>query len=148
MRTGGYFLRVLATAALAALALNGCAPAAAGQAQKTKSTRSDDDMRAVYATPADASDGKRLTDNSCSRCHGANGISTAKGVPHLAGQRAAYLYSKLKAYQAGTRGDHSMENAVKFLSDDALVKVSAYYASLEPPVPVAAGAANAATGHC
>lgn len=92
-------------------------------------------MRAVYATPADVADGKKLTESSCVRCHGADGISATKGVPHLAGQRAAYLYAKLRAYQAGTRGDHTMESAVKFLNDAALVRVAAYYASLEPPAP-------------
>ncbi len=74
---------------------------------------------------------------TCSRCHGANGISTTKGVPHIAGQRPAYLYAKLKAYKAGVRRDESMESAVKFLADDALVKVAAYYASLEPAPPFA-----------
>ena len=54
------------------------------------------------------------------------------GVPHLAGQRPGYLYLELKAYQAGARADSTMGAVVKFLSDDALVKVAAYYASLEP----------------
>src|SRR5689334_21794506 len=102
---GAYFLRSTAIAAVFAC---GCASAAAAQADKNKSMRGDEDMRAVYATSADVQDGKRLTDSSCSRCHGANGISTTKGVPHIAGQRPAYLYAKLKAYQTGARTDHSM----------------------------------------
>ena len=62
----------------------------------------------------------------------------------MPGQRAAYLYIELKAYQSGARGDSAMNNAVKFLSDDALVKVAAYFASLDPPpAPTAtAGPAN------
>jgi cytochrome c553 len=63
-------------------------------------------------------------------------------VPHVAGQRPSYLYTKIKAYQSGARDDHAMESAVKFLNDDALVKVAAYYASLEPPAPAAADAAG------
>ncbi len=122
-----------------------------------------EDLRPVYANVADIAEGRRVSE-ACKRCHGADGISTAKGVPHVAGQRPVYLYAKLKAYQAGTRGDHGMEGAVKFLSDDALVKVAAYYASLDPaqlpaksagkptparPDPVAAGkAAAAACGGC
>jgi cytochrome c553 len=101
-----------------------------------------DDLRAVYATAADVAEGKRVTEGSCARCHGTDGISTAKGVPNVAGQRPAYLYAKLKAYQAGTRGDHGMESAVKFLADDALVKVSAYYGSLEPAQPAASAGAK------
>lgn len=90
------------------------------------------DLRAIYATPQDIAEGKRLADSSCARCHGANGISTTKGVPHLAGQRPGYLYRDLRAYQSGVRGDKAMDGAVRFLSDDALVKVAAFYAGLDP----------------
>jgi cytochrome c553 len=102
-----------------------------------------DDLRAAYATPQDVAEGKRLADSSCARCHGANGISATKGVPHLAGQRPAYLYRDLRAYQSGVRGDKAMDGAVKFLSDDALVKVAAYYASLDPAQASAASGAKA-----
>ena len=54
-----------------------------------------DDFRAAYATPLDIAEGKRVADASCARCHGPDGISLAKGVPHLAGQRAVYLYLEL-----------------------------------------------------
>jgi cytochrome c553 len=101
-----------------------------------------DELRALYATPEDVADGKRLAEASCAGCHGANGISTTPGVPHLAAQRPAYLYLELRAYQSGARGDTAMNNAVKFLSDDALSKVAAYYASLDP---APAGATNDAT---
>ena len=101
-----------------------------------------DDLRAVYATAEDVAEGKRLAEASCARCHGANGISSTPGVPHLAAQRPAYLYLEVRAYQMGARGDSAMNNAVKFLSDDALFKVAAYYASLDP---VLVGATNEAT---
>ena len=104
-----------------------------------------EDLRTVRATVSDIAEGRRIAE-ACSRCHGANGVSATKGVPHVAGQRPAYLYSKLRAYQAGTRGDHGMEGAVKFLSDDALVKVAAYYASLEPATPLATPGAKPASG--
>jgi cytochrome c553 len=71
-----------------------------------------------------------------------NGVSTTKAVPHLAGQRAAYVYLELKAYQSGTRPDKGMQAAVKFLNDDALVNVAAYYASLDVPPPAAAPGAS------
>jgi len=74
----------------------------------------------------------RLADASCAGCHGANGISTTAAVPNLAGQRPAYLYRELRVYQVGGLGESAMNNAVKFLGDDALVKVAAYYASLDP----------------
>jgi cytochrome c553 len=106
---------------------------------------SGDDLRAAYADAADVAEGKRLADASCASCHGTNGISATKGVPHLAGQRPAYLHLELRAYQSGARGDSAMNHpAVKFLNDDALVKVAAYYASLDPAQPAAATAAKAA----
>jgi cytochrome c553 len=121
------------------------------------------DLRAAYANAADVADGKRVADTSCAKCHGADGVSTTKDVPNLAGQRPAYLYAELQAYRSGARGDDAMRAAVRDLSDDALVKVSAYYASLDTargaaenakaapatPDPVQAGKSAAATcGGC
>ncbi len=57
-----------------------------------------DDFRAIYATPQDIAEGKRVADASCARCHGTGGVSSAQGVPHLAGQRAVYLHRELLAY--------------------------------------------------
>ena len=96
-----------------------------------------DVLRAVYAAAVEVAEGKRIAQASCVRCHGLDGISTTRGVPHLAGQRPAYLYLELTAYQSGARGKKVMDGAVEFLSDDALVKVAAYYASLDPAQPVA-----------
>jgi len=105
---------------------------------------SGDDLRPAYATAQDVAEGKRVADVSCAKCHGAAGISTSKGVPHIAGQRPGYLLAELLIYQAGGRGDNAMSNAVKYLKEDALVKVAAYYAGLEPAQPSAAGVAKAA----
>ncbi len=101
-----------------------------------------DDLRPLNATPQDVAEGKRLADSSCARCHGANGVSTTKGVPHLAGQRPAAMYLDLRAYLSGARSDKAMDGTIKFLSDDALVKVAAYYASLDPAQPSAANGAK------
>jgi len=102
------------------------------------------ELRTLYANSEDVAEGKRLAESSCAGCHGANGISASPGVPHLAGQRPAYLYLELKAYQAGSRGASAMSNAVRALSDDALFKVAAYFASLDPPQNSAASNATAA----
>ncbi len=91
-----------------------------------------DDLRAAYANAADVAEGKRVAETTCAACHGANGISSIKAVPHLAAQRPGYLYLELKAYQSGARGDSAMGGIVKPLNDEALYKVAAYYASLEP----------------
>jgi cytochrome c553 len=103
-----------------------------------------DDLRAIYATPVEVAEGKRIAEATCARCHGANGVSATKGVPHLAGQRAAYLDLQLQAYRQSARVQGAMTGIVRYLSDDALVKVAAYYASLDPPRPAAAPAGKAA----
>ena len=118
----------------------GAALDAAAQPARVAAAKGDD-LRAAFANAAEVAEGKRVATGSCASCHGANGISTTKDVPHLAGQRPTYLYLELRAYQSGARGDNAMGLAVKFLNDDALVKVAAYYASLDPALPsVPAGA--------
>ena len=102
------------------------------------------ELRTLYANSEDIAEGKRIVESSCAGCHGANGVSESPGVPHLAGQRSAYLYLELKAYQAGVRGESAMNNVVRPLSDDALFKAAAYFASLDPPQTNAANRANAA----
>ena len=118
MRLAAYLLIGFATAALAQPRVK---PAAA------------DDLRAVYANAADIAEGRKIAESSCARCHGANGISSARGTPHIAGQRAGYLHLQLRTYQSGARAQTPMGGAVRYLRDDALVNVAAYYASLEPP---------------
>jgi cytochrome c553 len=119
---------------IACVAIAGFATSAAAQ-NSTVMTGNANDLRPLYADAGDIAEGKRLADSSCAGCHGANGISANPGVPNLAGQRPAYLYLELRAYQSGVRGDSAMNNAVKFLNDDALVKVAAYFSSLEPAQP-------------
>lgn len=91
-----------------------------------------DDLSVVFANSADIAEGKGLAESACVSCHGANGVSTAPGVPHLAGQRSPYLHLVLKAYQSGARPGSTMKSAVAFLNNDALIKLAAYYASLDP----------------
>jgi cytochrome c553 len=104
---------------------------------------SGEDYKVVYATPQDVAEGKRVAETSCAACHGVNGISATKGIPHLAGQRPVYAYLELKAYKSGGRNAEAMTNAVKFLSNDALLKVAAYYASLDPASPSSTGIKSA-----
>ena len=117
-----------------AIAMALASSAAAAQSPRLKPAPGDD-LRAVHASSADIAEGRRVAESSCARCHGLNGLSTAKGTPHIAGQRAGYLHLQLRAYQKRDKGP--MESAVRFLRDDALVAVAAYYSSLEPARPVA-----------
>jgi cytochrome c553 len=98
------------------------------------------ELRPIFATPPEIIEGKRVAEVSCARCHGAAGISATPGVPHIAAQRSPYIYAQLRAYLQGSRPQSPMTGAVRFLSDDALVKVSAYYATLDPARPAPAPA--------
>jgi cytochrome c553 len=109
---------------------------AAGQPATVKPAPSDD-LRPVYANAADIAEGKRVAESTCARCHGVLGVSPTRGTPHIAGQRPGYLHQQLRAYQQGSRPQSPMTGAVRFLRDDALVNVAAYYASLQPPRPAA-----------
>jgi len=103
------------------------------------------DFKVIHATPQDVVEGKQVAETMCARCHGINGISKEKGVPHIAGQRPVYMHLEMKVYQAGGRGSKLMSNTVKYMNDDAIMKVSAYYASLDPAEPVSGGSAKATT---
>lgn len=137
-----YWIAVVVLVVAGAAIVN-YSPGAQAQAASAGADKKDG-LQAVYATTAEVAEGKRIAQATCVRCHGLDGISTAKGVPHLAGQRPAYLYLELRAYQSGARGKKVMDGAVEFLRDDALVKVAAYYASLDPAQPFAASGAKPA----
>jgi len=132
---------VFLTAVCLACALGTVAPQTVAQPVTTPASSAD--LRAAYATPQDIAEGKKVAAASCAQCHGMDGASTADGVPHIAGQRAPYLHLESLVYKNGGRGTTPMSNAVKFLSDDALMKVSAYYGSLDPVPPVSTRAAPA-----
>ncbi len=130
----------LAARAALVLVLTGIASvpllsAAAAPNQAQTGSGASEDLRAAFATPQDIAEGKRVALASCASCHALSGVALARGTPHIAGQRPGYLYAEMRVYQSGRRGDNAMNNVVKFLSDDALVKVSAYYASLDPAPP-------------
>jgi cytochrome c553 len=131
-----------AAAALTALAV-GLGTAAIATAQTTPITPGGGakDFKPLFVKQEDLADGKRLAETTCAGCHGANGISTTEGVPHIAGQRSVYMYVEMKAYQAGERKQTIMGNVVKYLNDAALVNVAAYYATLDPPQPSTSAAA-------
>jgi cytochrome c553 len=123
---------VVVLAIAVAVAAGHSYPAAAQSANGSKAV-----MRPLFATAVDIADGKQLANMSCASCHGVDGISSVPDVPYVAGQRPAYLYEALKDYRSGARNDVKMTEAIKFLSDDAMVKVAAYYASLDPASPPA-----------
>lgn len=76
--------------------------------------------------------GRQIAETQCARCHGPDGMQTGKGQPFLAGQRSVYLYRVLQAYQRSERESKSMQHASVSLNQDAMLALSAWYASLTP----------------
>ena len=91
---------LLAVLVVAGATLGLCRPDASAQPTTIKPG---DELRPLFAMSEDVAEGQQLAEASCASCHGAGGISTTAGVPNLAGQRPAYLYLELKAYQSGGR---------------------------------------------
>lgn len=89
-------------------------------------------MAPAASMAADAEAGKAIS-GVCVACHGQNGVSQVPIYPNLAGQKAQYLESALKAYKNGERsGGQSalMVPQAKNLSDEDIANLAAYYASL------------------
>ncbi len=73
---------------------------------------------------------------TCAACHGDLGQGGSRGeYPRLAGQRAAYLASQLKAFRARTRVNIPMYpyTQERELPDEDIKHVAAYLASIELP---------------
>lgn len=67
----------------------------------------------------------------CGQCHGQNGISIIPIYPNLAGQKQGYMELQLQAFRAGVRINAAMTPHARKLTDQDIVDLSAYYASLD-----------------
>jgi len=90
--------------------------------------------------------GKTVAESTCANCHGMSGVSADDSLPNLAGQRSVYLYRVLKAYQEAGRESESMQHVSRFLNDEAMLSVSAYYASRSPSAKAYVSGATAESG--
>jgi cytochrome c553 len=69
---------------------------------------------------------------NCVSCHSADGNPLVAGVPILAGQRADYLESALRAYRDGGRvGGHAdvMQTYAKDLTDEKIEEIAKWFAA-------------------
>ena len=65
----------------------------------------------------------------CAACHGAEGISVLPDYPNLAGQKAKYLETSIKAYRDGSRKHSVMSPMAAGLSDADIQNLAAYFSS-------------------
>lgn len=88
----------------------------------------------TQAVAGDLEAGKAQALESCSSCHGADGVAVVPGYPSLKGQNERYLIGALKAYKNGQRqGGLSamMSSHAMRLSDDDIENLAAYFSSLK-----------------
>lgn len=117
----------------AALTIAGLAQTAESQEQnKTAEELAQLDRSLLFASNAEIAEGKVLAEEVCGYCHSVDGVTVHAELPRLAGQHVIYLYNEMQAYKSGSRSDASMSKAVQFLSDEAMVKVAAFYSNLAP----------------
>ncbi|NOQ34907.1 MAG: c-type cytochrome [Methylococcaceae bacterium] len=68
---------------------------------------------------------------TCAGCHGAKGINKNAQFPILAGQKAAYIASQLRAFKKGTRINPMMQSMAKNLSSEDINNLAAYFSGLK-----------------
>jgi len=85
---------------------------------------------------AQDADAAKLANQVCASCHGPRGDSISPGFPKLAGQRAEYLETQLKAFRDRTRADPMaqayMWGMTSQLSDETIKKLAAFYSGQKP----------------
>lgn len=68
---------------------------------------------------------------TCAACHGQNGIGASPVWPTLAGQYESYLVHSLNQYRNGERTNAVMAPMAAPLTDEDVVQLARYYASLK-----------------
>jgi cytochrome c553 len=85
---------------------------------------------------ADAAAGKAKA-QACIACHGAQGVSSMANVPSLAGQPDGFIQWQLVYFRSQTRKNDIMGPIASALKDAEIRDLGAYFASLNPPPPLA-----------
>jgi cytochrome c553 len=80
---------------------------------------------------ADAAAGKSKAE-TCSACHGENGISQTDNTPSLAGQPDQFLQWQLVFFRSGARKSEVMAPVAEQLSNEDVRDLAGYFASLRP----------------
>jgi len=92
---------------------------------------------ATLAGAADIEAGRVKVQTVCAACHGGAGVSVSDAIPNLAGQKAVYVETQLKALKDGSRKNPIMNAIAAQLSADDMADVAAFFAN-QPGASVAA----------
>ena len=102
--------------------LLGAGVAAAADAAKVPAAKAEP----VADAPKDAA---TIVTTVCAACHNPDGNSVISTNPKLAGQSAEYLVKQLKEFKSGARANPVMAPMAAMLTDEDVVKVSAYFST-------------------
>jgi cytochrome c553 len=85
---------------------------------------------------AQEADTAKLANQVCASCHGPRGESISPAFPRIAGQRAEYLETQLKAFRDRTRADPMaqayMWGMTSQLGDGTIKKLAVFYSGQKP----------------
>lgn len=86
---------------------------------------------------------------ACAGCHGPNGTGNSLAIfPRIAGQRQTYLVKTLNDFKTGVRNNdvnEIMRNIASRLTENEIIAVSAYVATLNVVLDNSSASANTAT---
>lgn len=90
-----------------------------------------------FVAGGDVAEGQKLAKKyRCKKCHNDDGVSDDEEVPSIAGQRPTYMYKQLHDFKKKIRENKDMYKATRKLSEQDMVHISTWYASLERPPKV------------
>ena len=80
----------------------------------------------------DSKQGEQLAKQfKCKKCHNEDGVSDDIEVPSIAGQRATYVFKQLHDFKEEIRESKDMKKVTGKMSEEDMVHISAWFASLE-----------------
>ena len=71
-----------------------------------------------------------LAPETCSGCHGVDGIAVIDGAPNLAGETNIYIETQLKAFRDGRRENPIMSGIAADLSNEEMRALADWYAAV------------------
>ena len=98
---------------------------------------------------------QRITDDfdldetvqTCTACHGEDGLPVEADIPVLWGQQFYYLYVQMKDYKAGRRANETMQPMVEGFSRDQMKALATYFSERAwPGVAIEKDAGKAGRG--
>ena len=77
----------------------------------------------------DLQSAKKIINNLCIACHGADGNSAISVNPKLAGQHAAYITKQLMNFKSGKRDNAVMAGMVATLTEQDMINLGTYFSN-------------------